>query len=69
MEIIFFESAMVSRKTDGDLLIALFDGSIERSARQQCVCLLVCRSETAIAFKENLGSALKPQTEQGDAKS
>lgn len=65
MHVIFFETAIVSRKTDGDLLIALFNGSIEHGAAQQCVALLTCKEETAIA----LSSELKAQTEQRDDES
>lgn len=49
-----FEVAVIARKPDGALLIALMDG---RS--QKCVALLSCSPETARTMCEAVGSTLK----------
>lgn len=68
MQLIFFETALVSITWDGRVHISLFDGSmIDRAQKPDAVLLLSCERETAEALTQSLGSVLKTQTTQSDS--
>ena len=58
MNPLLFESCVVERSPNGDLLIALFDGSLLEVRPQECVALLTCPIEAGRALYLALGSAL-----------
>jgi hypothetical protein len=67
MQLIFFETALVSITAEGRVLIALFDGSmIDTITKPSCVALLQCEKETSAALTQSLCSILKTQIEQSD---
>lgn len=61
MEIIRFESAVIARTLEGDVVFALFDGSVDDRTRQsRLATMLICRTEVVQALRSALGSALQP---------
>lgn len=60
MDLIFFDSALVTLTENGDVVLALFDGDPPPVTKSRCVALLSCRKETAAALTQSLGSVLKP---------
>ena len=63
MEVSWFETVVVGRRTGGGIVIACINGS---QPGERCVAILACQPTAAKALRKALGSALKEPIPQAD---
>lgn len=64
MDVIRFETFLLARTFDGDVLMALFDGADRKSEPRHLAAMLICRAETARVLGRALGSEIDAKQSQ-----